>query len=136
MTAADGRGTAVGGTVFFPGFRFDTGSGRLWRDDDHELSLRPRTASVLTVLLQRAGDTLSKRQLLEAVWPDGFVGDTVLTVSVTELRQALADDPRNPGYIDTAHRRGYRLVAPVSWTREASGIESARPTVRRPGWPS
>ena len=128
MYAADvpeGHGFPVGGTVFFPGFRFETGSGRLWRDDD-EIPLRPKTASVLGYLLSRPGDVVSKQELLEAVWPDGFVGDAVLSVCVNELRQTLADDPRHPGYIATAHRRGYRFVAPVSSTPQAVGATSER----------
>ena len=128
MYAADvpeGHGSPVGGTVFFPGFRFETGSGRLWRDDD-EIPLRPKTASVLGYLLSRPGDVVSKQELLEAVWPDGFVGDAVLSVCVNELRQTLADDPRHPGYIATAHRRGYRFVAPVSSTPQAVGATSER----------
>jgi DNA-binding winged helix-turn-helix (wHTH) protein/predicted ATPase len=123
-----GRAAAAGKAVFFPGFRFETATGRLWRDDDCEVPLRPKTASVLGYLLEHAGDTVPKQELLEAVWPDAFVGDAVLAVSVNELRQALADDPRQPDYIATAHRRGYRFVAPVSSTlRLATGTERSGP---------
>jgi DNA-binding winged helix-turn-helix (wHTH) protein/predicted ATPase len=121
-----GAAAAIGATVFFPGFRFEIASGRLWRDDDHEVPLRPKTASVLTYLLGHAGDTVTKQELMEAVWPDAFVGDAVLAVSINELRQALADDPRQPSYIFTAHRRGYRFVAPISATPRAAANESAR----------
>jgi DNA-binding winged helix-turn-helix (wHTH) protein/predicted ATPase len=102
-----------GGAVYFGAFRFDAPTGRLWRGDD-EVALRPKTAAVLGCLVDRPGDVVSKRQLLDTVWPEGFVGDAVVTVCVNELRQIFGDDPRRPRFIVTAHRRGYRFVAPVS----------------------
>lgn len=101
-------------------------SGRLWRDDDREVQLRPKTAAVLGYLVGHAGDVVSKQQLIEAVWPDAFVGDAVITVSINELRHALADDSRQPAYIATSHRRGYRFVASVSSTRRPGGGAARR----------
>jgi predicted ATPase/DNA-binding winged helix-turn-helix (wHTH) protein len=109
----------VGGSLFFSQFRFEAATGRLWRDGD-EVSLRPKTAAVLGHLLAHPGDVVTKRELMDAVWPDGFVGDAVLTGCVNELRQVLGDDRRDPAFIATAHRRGYRFVAPVSSTHRAS----------------
>jgi DNA-binding winged helix-turn-helix (wHTH) protein/predicted ATPase len=127
-----GHEPSLAGTVFFPGFRFEAGSGRLWRDDE-EVQLRPKTAAVLRYLLGRAGDVVTKQELMQDVWPDGFVGDAVLTVSINELRQALADDSRHPTYIATAHRRGYRFVAAVSSMPGGGGDTDlpARPFVGR-----
>jgi DNA-binding winged helix-turn-helix (wHTH) protein/predicted ATPase len=109
------------------------GSGRLWRDDDLEVPLRPKTAAVLGELISHAGDLVSKQALIDAVWPDAFVGDAVITVSINELRQALADDSRQPAYIATAHRRGYRFVASVSSMRrtEAGTAHREAPFVGR-----
>src|SRR5262245_58096962 len=61
-----GHGPSLAGTVFFPGFRFEMGSGRLWRDDDREVQLRPKTAAVLGYLVGHAGDVVSKQELIEA----------------------------------------------------------------------
>jgi DNA-binding winged helix-turn-helix (wHTH) protein len=109
--------------VYVRDFRFEPGSCRLWHADG-ELKLRPKTAAVLALLVARAGDVVPKRDLLRAVWPEGFVGDNALSVCVNELRQVLGDDPREPRFIATAHRRGYRLVADVSAARHG-GSEPA-----------
>jgi predicted ATPase/DNA-binding winged helix-turn-helix (wHTH) protein len=103
---------AADAIVSFAAFRFDVRSGRLWRDAD-EVGLRPKTAAVLGCLIARPGDTVTKRELLEVVWPDGFVGDAALAVCINELRSVFGDDPRNPRFIVTAHRRGYRFIADV-----------------------
>ncbi|MBV9207938.1 MAG: winged helix-turn-helix domain-containing protein, partial [Actinobacteria bacterium] len=62
-------------------FRFDPASGRLWRDG-REVRLRPKTSAVLLALAGRAGEVVSKEELLRTVWPAGFVSEAVLTVCV------------------------------------------------------
>ena len=57
---------------------------------------------------------MPKQELLDAVWPGVFVGDAVLKVTIREIRKALGDDTDQPRFIETAHRRGYRFVAPVT----------------------
>src|SRR6185369_7970892 len=49
-------------------------------------------------------------ELLNSIWPDTFVSDAVLKVTIRQLREALDDDPKAPRYIETAHRRGYRFI--------------------------
>lgn len=95
--------------------RFEPASGPLRRGRD-VVTLRPKSAAVLALLVAHAGEVVSKRELLDQVWPDGYVGDAVLSVCVNELRQALGDDARRPRFVATAHRRGYQLVAEVSST--------------------
>lgn len=51
--------------------------------------------------------------MFSALWPDVAVTDNALTQAVSELRQALGDDPSKPTYIQTVARRGYRFIAPV-----------------------
>jgi DNA-binding winged helix-turn-helix (wHTH) protein/predicted ATPase len=116
----DALATAAASAVWFDAFRFDAAEGRLWRGDD-ELPLRPKAAAVLGCLVARPGEVLSKRELLDTVWPEGFVGDAALTVCVNELRQTFGDDPRQPRFIATAHRRGYRFIAAASSARPPSG---------------
>src|SRR6185295_11566641 len=65
-------------------------------------------------LAEHAGRLVPKQELLDAVWPGVFVGDAVLKVSIREVRKSLDDDPRAPRFIETAHRRGYRFMAPVT----------------------
>ncbi len=101
------------GVFYFGEFRFEPASGRLWRAG-REVSLRPKTSAVLAVLAGRPGEVVGKDELRDAVWPDGFVSEAVLSVCVSELRRALGDEARESRYIATAHRRGYRLVADVT----------------------
>src|SRR5215471_17560103 len=100
--------TTPDGVYFFP-FHFDSQSGRLWCEGEERL-LRPKSAAVLHYLVQHAGQVVSKNELLAAVWPDVIVSETVLAVCVNELRQALGDDPQQPRFIETVHRRGYRFI--------------------------
>ncbi|MBZ5658446.1 MAG: winged helix-turn-helix domain-containing protein [Acidobacteriia bacterium] len=68
---------------------------------------------VLVCLAHHPGETLPKEQLLKTIWPDTFVTDDVLVRSVSEIRRAFEDDPRESKFIQTIPKRGYRLVAPV-----------------------
>jgi DNA-binding winged helix-turn-helix (wHTH) protein/predicted ATPase len=109
----DGRQVSGSGLVYFADCRFDLGSGRLWRGEV-ELELRPKPSAVLSCLLSRPGEVVSKGEVLATVWPDSFVGDAVLMACINQLRHVLGDDSRDPRFIVTAHRRGYRFVAPVA----------------------
>jgi TolB-like protein len=57
---------------------------------------------------------VTKDELFQAVWPQTVVSDDALTTSILELRQALGDNARQPRYIETVYRRGYRFIAPVA----------------------
>jgi TolB-like protein/Tfp pilus assembly protein PilF len=98
------------------GFRFDLGSRQLWRGDT-EIKVTPRALALLAVLAERPMQVVSKQELLDRVWEGKAVGDDALTSCMQELRRALGDDPHNPRFIETRHRRGYRwlvLAAPAS----------------------
>ena len=75
--------------------------------------LAPKTCDVLVALIWRAGRLVTKRELLESVWPGVFVEEGILTVHVAALRKALGDSRRSPAYIETVSRSGYRFVATV-----------------------
>ncbi len=85
------------------------------QDGDLTVRLRPKTMDLLVVLAEKPGEVLGTRDLLDRVWPDVVVGDASLSMLVVELRKALGDDPKNPEFIETIPRKGYRLIAPVSW---------------------
>lgn len=76
--------------------------------------LEPKVAAVLVCLLEAAGEVVAKDDLMAAVWPDTFVGESAVFRHVSELRRALGDDARAPRYIETVPKRGYRLTAPVA----------------------
>ncbi len=77
------------------------------------IHLEPRTTAVLLDLATHAGEVRAREDILQAVWGDAFVGEAVLTHSIWELRKAFGDDAKQPRFIQTVPRRGYRLVAPV-----------------------
>src|SRR6185503_5292833 len=70
--------------------------------------------ALLNYLLNRSGQLVTKEELLNAVWPETFVGDAVLKVTVQQLRDALDDDPKSPKFIETSHRRGYRFIGEIA----------------------
>ncbi len=87
---------------------------------------------VLVCLAERAGEVVTRQEIVDRVWATEFISDNTLTHAVTELRNALGDDARNPSFIETIHRRGYRLIAPVepSVSDEAGESKVARFPVR------
>jgi TolB-like protein/DNA-binding winged helix-turn-helix (wHTH) protein len=68
---------------------------------------------VLVCLAQHAGEPVTKEELLQTVWPDTYVGDDVLKGSIAELRRVFEDDAKEPRFIQTIAKRGYRLIAPI-----------------------
>lgn len=102
-----------GERIRFAGFCFDMGTGELWQADS-EVKLTPKAAAVLRTLIANAGSPVSKEQLFSSVWGETAVGDDALTSCVQELRRAFSDDARQPRFIETRHRRGYRFVAPIA----------------------
>ena len=99
--------------VSFGSYRFEPGTGRLWADG-REIRLTPKASAVLHELVSHAGNPVAKEDLFASVWSGTAVSDDALTSCVQELRRALEDDPRQPRFIETRHRRGYRFVAPLS----------------------
>jgi predicted ATPase/DNA-binding winged helix-turn-helix (wHTH) protein len=100
-------------SVHFPPFRLEVGRQQLYRGPE-PVPLRPKTMAVLCCLLERAGQLVTKTDLLDAVWPETAVSDAVLKVSIRELREALEDDPKAPRYIETTHGAGYRFIAALA----------------------
>jgi DNA-binding winged helix-turn-helix (wHTH) protein/tetratricopeptide (TPR) repeat protein len=75
----------------------------------------------LRYLVERPGQLVSKAALLDAVWPDVSVSDSMPAISVHELRKVLGDDAQTPHFIETVQRRGYRFIATVE--TEAEGAQ-------------
>jgi DNA-binding winged helix-turn-helix (wHTH) protein/predicted ATPase len=101
-------------------FRFDARTGELWRPR-MKARLTPRAAAVLSVLAERAQELVTKQELFDEVWGGLAVSDDALTSCIQELRQALGDNARRPQYIETRHRRGYRLMVPAMRAAETAG---------------
>jgi TolB-like protein/DNA-binding winged helix-turn-helix (wHTH) protein/tetratricopeptide (TPR) repeat protein len=75
--------------------------------------LEPKFMQVLVCLAARAGEVVSKEELLGIVWKDTFVTDDVLTRAISELRRILGDDAKQSRLVETVARNGYRIIAPV-----------------------
>ncbi len=91
-----------------------------------EVRLSPKAMGVLTGLHAAEGQVLSRTELLDLVWPNVTVGDEVLTHAIAEIRKALGDSSRNPRYLETVHKGGYRLLDPAPLDG-AAGEERAAP---------
>jgi TolB-like protein/DNA-binding winged helix-turn-helix (wHTH) protein len=77
------------------------------------VKLEPRTMCVLICLAEHEGEVVSVEQLLDRVWTGLVVTQFSVYRAIAILRRALEDDPRDPTYIASVPRRGYRLVAPI-----------------------
>ena len=111
----------------FGPFRFDAENAQLWHDQ-HAVALRPKAFAVLQHLLAHAGQLVTKTELLDTIWADAVVTDGVLKFCIRELRSVLGDDAKAPQFIETVHRRGYRLIAAL---RFAPGEQSSTFKVQR-----
>lgn len=99
-------------TIVFGPFRFVPGDG-LWKNDQ-PVALPPRAIGVLTTLLATPGEVVTKQALMDAVWPDTFVTESSLLEAIGLLRDTLGDNRKQPTYIQTVHRRGYRFIGQIS----------------------
>ncbi|MEO1576677.1 MAG: winged helix-turn-helix domain-containing protein, partial [Pseudomonadota bacterium] len=77
---------------------------------DGDTVLEPKVMDILVCLIEHQGHVVSKTDLLDTVWAGRFVVDGVLKRGISKLRRALGDDARDPRFIETVQRRGYRLV--------------------------
>ena len=69
-------------------------------------NLEPKSMAVLLELARRTGETVSRDDLISAVWPRGYVTDGVLSRCISQLRGALGDDSKSPLHIATVPRKG------------------------------
>src|SRR5215207_3606007 len=110
----------------FGAFVVDGGAYRLLRDGEN-VPLSPKIIDLLLFLAARPSVLVSKDELFRALWPDVAVTDNALTQAVSELRQALGDDPGSPKFVQTVARRGYRFIAPVEAVVSAASGTSPAP---------
>ena len=90
------------------------------------VALRPKTFSLLALLVANPGRVLAKDELLAALWPKAVVTEGSLTQCVTELRAALGDPGES--LIKTVPRQGYRFDAEVLLDAEAAAASQDKPS--------
>jgi DNA-binding winged helix-turn-helix (wHTH) protein/Tol biopolymer transport system component len=114
---ATGLNGNLSGVVRFGVYEVDPRAGEL-RRNGVKVKLQEQPFQVLTMLLERPGEVISREQLQRRLWPaDTFVDfDHSLNAAVKRLRDALRDSADNPRFVETLARRGYRFVAPVAGT--------------------
>ena len=102
-------------------WRVDPGSGSI-SQADKSVRLDGRTMKLLVHLADRAGEVVSVDELLTKVWTGVIVTQDSVYQAVASLRRMLGDDAKQPAYIATVPRLGYRLLAPVRpWVAELDG---------------
>ena len=97
----------------FSQFELDEAEARLTRAGQ-PVPLAPKPFAVLCALARAPHTLVTKDALLDSVWGHRFVSESVLKSTISELRAVLEDDPKEPRYIETVSRRGYRFIAAVN----------------------
>jgi DNA-binding winged helix-turn-helix (wHTH) protein len=116
-------------------FELDLSAGEL-RKSGVKLRLQGQPFQVLVLLLERAGDVVTREELRQKLWPsDTFVDfDHSVNTAINKVREALGDSASSPRYVETLARRGYRFIAPVQSEpalggggHDANGIDPPEP---------
>lgn len=113
------------GRYRFSIFEVNAASGELFRQGVR-IKLQEQPFRLLVLLLERAGEVVSREELRGQLWPqDTFVAfDNSLNVAVRKLRDALRDDADSPRFVETLPRRGFRFMAPVTSLADQPGPQS------------
>jgi cholera toxin transcriptional activator len=127
----DLKGNQSGRIARFGVFELDLAAGEL-RKNGAKLRLQEQPFQMLILLLQHAGDVVTREELRQKLWPaDTFVDfDHSLNTAVNKLREALGDSASSPRYIETLARRGYRFIAPVQADAHRNGSAGEVSSVR------
>src|SRR6201996_4438112 len=122
--------------IRFGNFEVDLRSGEL-RKAGIKQKFGGQPFEVLTILLERPGEVVTREELQKKLWPDTFVDvDHNLNTAINKIREALGDSAESPRYVQTVPRRGYRFVATVQVAEQAvSAVEHRRPLPATRMWP-
>ena len=127
---------SASGVVRFDIFEIDLRAGEL-RKQGRRLKLQEQPLRVLSLLLERPGNLVTRDQLRQSLWPaDTFVDfDHGLNSAVARLRETLCDSADQPRFIETIAKRGYRFIAPLHDPAASAPLASAVPPVPLPSSP-
>jgi len=101
----------------FEDFELDPSESSLRRSGE-PVSITPKALHLLRLLVQNHGHVLDKTYLLDQVWAGSFVEEGNLTFNIRQLRKILGDDAKNPRFIETVPKRGYRFIAKLATENE------------------
>jgi Tol biopolymer transport system component/DNA-binding winged helix-turn-helix (wHTH) protein len=113
-------------------WRVQPGLHRVTPEEGAPTQLEPRVMQVLLVLARRAGEVVSREELLDEVWAETVVNEEALTRAVFELRRAFDDSAKTPAVIETIRGTGYRFVASVEPASPAEATDSPPPEADEP----
>jgi TolB-like protein/Tfp pilus assembly protein PilF len=105
----------MGPTVFrFDGYEVNPRTRELWKDGVR-VRLQEQPYQILAMMLERAGDVVTREEIRARLWPDGTTVDFEhsMNAAIKRLRAALGDEAERPRYVETLPRRGYRFLVPV-----------------------
>jgi len=94
-------------------WKFDPTDGRL-KSIDNPVKLQPRLSLLLALFIANVNEVLSREQLSAILWKDKIVNEDALSRCIAELRSALGDDRKNPTFIETIPKKGYRFIYVLS----------------------
>src|SRR3990167_3716304 len=116
------------------GFRFgvfevDLRTGEL-RKDGRKVKLQEQPFQVLAMLLERAGEVVTREEVQKKLWAeDTFVDfEHGLNIAINKIREALGDSAENPRFVETLPKRGYRFLAPVATIDSSIPVTVPPPT--------
>ena len=113
-------------------YGLDTSNECLWRNDV-QIELPPKPFAVLRYLVENPGRLVTHDELLDALWPETYVQPQVLRTYMLELRKVLEDDAKQPRFIQTLPKRGYRFVAPVTDRAPGAAQQDPSPIAKNTG---
>ena len=119
--------------IFFGIFEVDLLAGEL-RKAGLKLKLTGQPLQVLTILLERPGEVVTREELQKRLWPNTFVDiDHNLNAAINKIREALGDSAESPRWIETLPRRGYRFIGPVENPRPPTPLSTDTHVAQRTG---
>ncbi len=112
----------------FGAFEVDLRTGTL-RKSGARIKLQEQPFQVLTMLLEKPGDMVTREELRQKLWPgDTFVDfDNGLNTAIKKLRDTLGDSADSPRFIETLPKRGYRFIYPVNGARASAAVQALLP---------
>ena len=102
------------------------------RKQGRRMRLQDQPFAMLTMLLERSGNVVTREELRERLWPaDTFVDfDHSLNTAVNKIREVLGDSATSPRFVETVARRGYRFLGEVQWETRGESEAAATGTSR------
>ena len=96
--------------IRFGPFQIDPRTWSLSRDGD-AVDLSPRLVEILTAIIEKNGEIVTKDELLDRFWPGVNISENTLTRAIADIRKALGEQASEPQYIQTLARRGFRFMS-------------------------